>query len=72
MESIKITDAPYEKMPDDFSLSEYLKGSFSMFSGHTGSVKLRLDNELINAVIDRSSFDRQRRNNTCSAGLPRL
>ena len=53
MENIQIIDVPYDKMPEDFNLPEYLKGSFSMFSGHTGNVKLRLDNELINVVIDR-------------------
>jgi len=53
MDSIKLSSDPYEPAPQDFNMSEYLKRTFSMFSGHTGEVKLRLDRSLVNAVIDR-------------------
>ena len=53
MEKIEFIDEPYEPMPDDFKISDYLKGTFSMFSGHSDMVKLCFKNELANAVIDR-------------------
>lgn len=55
MEDVRILDEPSHKMPRDFKLSEYLKSTFSMFSGDVETVTLRFKNttSLINAVIDR-------------------
>lgn len=53
MENVQILDEPSHKMPRDFRLSEYMGSTFSMFSGEEETVKLRFDNSLINAVIDR-------------------
>ena len=57
MERIELTEDAYEKPPKDFRISEYLKGTFSMFSGHTEEVKMRFDNSLVNSVIDRFGKD---------------
>lgn len=53
MEAVTITDEPARAKPAKFVVADYLNSSFSMFSGKTEEVKLRLDNKLINAVIDR-------------------
>lgn len=53
MEDVEITDEPCEKKPKDFRLSEYLKSTFSMFSGDDTEVQLLFENDLVNAVIDR-------------------
>lgn len=42
-----------EIMGADFSLSDYTKKLFSMFSGEKTTVKIKCDKSLINAVIDR-------------------
>lgn len=52
MTDIHILDEPAQKQPRDFSLSAYLSSTFSMFSGDSEDVRLRFDNDLINAVID--------------------
>lgn len=53
MEEIEILDDKVAKVPKDFSLSEYMNSTFSMFSGEIRDVKLRFSNFLINAVLDR-------------------
>lgn len=53
MEEIEILDDKVAKLPKDFSLSEYMNSTFSMFSGEIRDVKLRFSNFLINAVLDR-------------------
>ena len=53
MENVRIMDAPAQKMPHDFKLSDYMGSTFSMFSGEVETVKLRFGNTLVNAVIDR-------------------
>lgn len=53
MENVQITDEQSIKPPRDFKLSEYMGSTFSMFSGKAEDVRLRFDNSLINAVIDR-------------------
>ena len=53
MEEIKILDDKVAKVSNDFSLSEYMNSTFSMFSGEIRDVKLRFRNFLINAVLDR-------------------
>ncbi|MBO6230088.1 MAG: WYL domain-containing protein [Ruminiclostridium sp.] len=57
MERIDITDEPFIKADPDFKISEYLKSTFSMFSGHSEPVRLCFENSLINAVIDRFGKD---------------
>lgn len=52
MESVKVLEEPAQVLPEDFSLSEYLKSTFSMFCGAAQTVTLRFKNPLINAVID--------------------
>ena len=53
MEEIEILDNKVEKVSKDFSLSEYMNSTFSMFSGEIRDVKLRFHNSLINVVLDR-------------------
>lgn len=53
MEEIEILEDKVAKVPKDFSLSEYMNSTFSMFSGEIRDVKLRFRNFLINAVLDR-------------------
>lgn len=53
MEGVKVLPEPAFKMPRDFRLSEYLKSTFSMFSGTEQTVRLRFHISLINAVLDR-------------------
>lgn len=57
MENVTILDEPAQERPRGFSLSGYLKSTFSMFSGTDESVTLRLDNRLVNAVIDHFGRD---------------
>ncbi len=53
MEKVEILAENAEKLPQDFKLSEYMKSTFSMFSGELRNVTLRFHNSLMNAVIDR-------------------
>lgn len=53
MESVEILDEKAKPKPEKFIVADYMNSSFSMFSGETQDVKLRFDNKLINAVIDR-------------------
>lgn len=53
MESVEIIEEDAVEKPENFILADYMNSSFSMFSGTTQDVKLRFDNQLINAVIDR-------------------
>ena len=53
MEEIEILDDKVAKVPLNFSLSEYMNSTFSMFSGEIKDVRLRFSNSLINAVLDR-------------------
>lgn len=53
MDSVQLIDDKYIPIGADFDLADYLKQSFQMFSGHASKVKLRFENELVNAVIDR-------------------
>lgn len=53
MENVEILDAPAAPTPQEFQLSEHLSASFSMFSGKTQLVTMRLKNHLVNPVIDR-------------------
>lgn len=53
MEEIKILEDKVARVPKNFSLSEYMNSTFSMFSGEICDVKLRFHNSLVNVVIDR-------------------
>lgn len=53
MESVEVLEELSEPKPKDFNVAEYMKSSFSMFSGEAEEVKLRFDNSLINTVLDR-------------------
>lgn len=53
MENVTILDEPAQAVPKNFNLSGYLESTFSMFSGAAETVKLRFENPLIGAVIDR-------------------
>lgn len=53
MESVEILEDKAKEKPKNFIVADYMNSSFSMFSGATQEVKLRFDNQLINAVIDR-------------------
>lgn len=53
MEGTEILSANAERLPKNFKLSEYMTGTFSMFSGELRDVTLRFENSLMNAVLDR-------------------
>ncbi|WP_295092032.1 WYL domain-containing protein [Ruminococcus sp.] len=53
MESVEVLEELSEPKPKDFNVADYMKSSFSMFSGEAEDVKLRFDNSLINTVLDR-------------------
>ncbi len=53
MESVEVLEELSEPKLQDFNVAEYMKSSFSMFSGEAEEVKLRFDNSLINTVLDR-------------------
>ena len=53
MESVEVLEELSEPKTKDFNVAEYMKSSFSMFSGEAEEVKLRFDNSLINTVLDR-------------------
>lgn len=53
MESVEILEDKAREKPENFIVADYMNSSFSMFSGETQDIKLRFDNQLINAVIDR-------------------
>lgn len=61
MENIRISDEFAEDIsnvtPDGFKLSSYTKRLFGMFAGSEVSVKIRCENTLVNAVIDRFGRD---------------
>ena len=57
MEQITLIDDKYIKAPEKFKIADYLKSTFSMFSGHTDTVKLRFESSLANSVIDRFGRD---------------
>lgn len=57
MRNIEILEKKGTPIPEGFNLPEYLKSTFSMFSGTEESVTLRFDNSLVNAVIDRFGKD---------------
>lgn len=53
MDGAEVLFTNAEKLPKDFKLSEYMKSTFSMFSGELADITLRFENSLMNAVIDR-------------------
>lgn len=53
MESVEILEDKAREKPEKFIVADYMNSSFSMFSGEAQDVKLRFDNQLVNAVIDR-------------------
>ena len=53
MESTEVLDIPGIPPAEPFDPEEYQNSTFSMFSGKTQTVTLRLANSLVNAVIDR-------------------
>ena len=53
MENIEILNERLKPRPEVFIVADYMNSSFSMFSGTSQDVKLRLDNQLVNTVIDR-------------------
>lgn len=55
MSDIELCDLSREPLPDNgqFNIAEYSKKVFNMFGGEEVTVKLRFDNSLVNAVVDR-------------------
>ena len=53
MEGTEVLDAPGIPPEEPFDPEEYQNATFSMFSGKTQMVRLKLANHLVNAVIDR-------------------
>ncbi len=61
MDSVEITDEMRTDIKsvagEKFSLGEYSRSTFNMFKGELETVKLRCDNSLITAVLDRFGTD---------------
>lgn len=59
MTNIEIIDQPRAILPDNeqFNIVDYSKKVFNMFGGEEETVKLKFDNSLVNAVIDRFGKD---------------
>ena len=59
MSDIEIVDQQRVKLPDNecFDIADYSKKVFNMFGGAEETVKIRFDNSLVNAVIDRFGKD---------------
>jgi predicted DNA-binding transcriptional regulator YafY len=59
MSNIEIVDQPRVILPDNeqFNIADYSKKVFNMFGGEEETVKLKFDNSLVNAVIDRFGKD---------------
>ena len=55
MSDIELCDSTRDPLPDNeqFNIAEYSKKVFNMFGGEEVTVKLKFDNSLVNAVIDR-------------------
>lgn len=53
MDNAEVLLTNAEKLSKDFKLSEYMKSTFSMFSGELADITMRFENSLMNAVIDR-------------------
>ena len=53
MEGTEVLDEPGIPPAEPFDPEEYQNATFSMFSGKTQMVRLKLANHLVNAVIDR-------------------
>jgi len=61
MKEIEILEKPrfIPEEAKDFNVADYTKKYFRMFSGATEMVKLKMDNELVNVVIDRFGTELQ-------------
>lgn len=57
MEGAEVLDLRAKPVPRDFSLAQYMKSTFSMFSGEECEVKLRFDRDLVNVALDRFGDD---------------
>ncbi len=59
MSDIELSEVPREALPENehFNIAEYSKKVFNMFGGEEVTVKLKFDNSLVNAVIDRFGKD---------------
>lgn len=57
MENVELMDTPARRLPQGFSLPDYMYSTFSMFSGTDRDVKLLFDNDLVNAALDRFGKD---------------
>ena len=55
MSDIELSEMLREALPENehFNIAEYSKKVFNMFGGEEVTVKLKLDNSLVNAVVDR-------------------
>lgn len=57
MDQIMLLEQEATPLPPNFRLSDYLHASFSMFSGEAETVRLRLHESLMNAVVDRFGYE---------------
>lgn len=55
MSDIELCDSNRDPLPDNeqFNIADYSKKVFNMFGGEEVTVKLKFDNSLVNAVVDR-------------------
>ncbi len=59
MSNIELCETPRDALPQNehFNIAEYSKKVFNMFGGKEETVKLKCDNSLVNAMIDRFGKD---------------
>lgn len=57
MEAVRITAEPARPLDRDFDLTQYVMTHISMFSGDEVEVKIRCDQSIVNAVLDRFGMD---------------
>ena len=57
MDQVVFTGNAAVPVPGNFRLTDFMSTAFSMFSGDRCKVKMRFDNSLANAVIDRFGAD---------------
>ena len=53
MKSVTFSKLSSRPVPEDFSVDDYIKNEFGMFTGETVSLDIRFENSLVNAVMDR-------------------
>lgn len=57
MKSVTITNASSYPKPEDYNVEQYMKNTFSMYSGEKVALDIQFENDLIGVAIDRFGQD---------------